>query len=69
MYRVVITMEIGANETQKNITSYVKGKRMKEVARHKKITCKEHSHAKTKNDEQVCKVQRMIKEQDRRWSK
>ena len=35
MYGVVITTEIRANETQKNITSYVKEKRMKEVARHK----------------------------------
>ena len=35
MYGVAITMEIGANETQKNIMSYVKEKRMKEVARHK----------------------------------
>ena len=53
----------------KNITSYIKGRRMKEVARHKEITCKEYSHAKTKNDEQVHKVQRMIKGQNRRWSK
>ena len=47
MFGVAITTEIGANETQKNITSYVKGKRMKEVARHKEnhmqrtFTCKD----------------------------
>ena len=62
MYGVVITTEIGVKWNTKNITSYIKGRRMKEVARHKEITCKEYSHAKTKNDEKVCKVQRMIKE-------
>ena len=35
---------------------------MKDVARHKEITCREYSHAKTKNDEKVRKAQRMIKE-------
>ena len=57
MYGVVITMEKGANETQENITSYFKGKRMKEVARHKENHMQRHSHAKTNNDEQVRKVQ------------
>ena len=62
MHRVAITTEIGVKLNTKNITSYVKGRRMKEVARHKEITCKEYSHAKMMNDEKVSKVQRMIKE-------
>ena len=62
MYGVVITMEIGVEWNAKNIMSYGKGRKMKDVARHKEITCKEYSHVKMKNDEKVCKVQGMIKE-------
>ena len=57
MYRVAITTEIGANETQENIMSYFKGKRMKELTRHKENHMQRHSHAKMNNDKQVCKVQ------------
>ena len=57
MHGVAITTEIGVNETRKNITSYVKGKRMKEVARHKENHMQRTFTAKTKNDEQVRKVQ------------
>ena len=35
MYGVAITMEIRVNETQKDITSYIERKRMKEVEWHK----------------------------------
>jgi hypothetical protein len=38
---------------QRIITSYGKEGKGEEVARHKRITCKEYSHAETKNDEKV----------------
>ena len=46
-------MEIGVESNTINITRYGKGRKGKGVARHKEITCKRYSHAKTKNDEQV----------------
>ena len=47
MYGVVIMTKIGVEWNEENITSYGKGRKGEDVARHKEFTCKEYSHAKT----------------------
>ena len=46
MYRLVITMEIGVEWNEKIITGHGEERKGEDVARHKRITCKEHSHTK-----------------------